>query len=197
MGTGKPGTDKGDNWSQFELSEPGGLCVDQKRGLVYIADTNNHRIVILDTVAQKCTVLPIIITEDSADSKQFEDTDQSHSESDRSMAATVTIKLLVKCAKGVHLNEEAPNSWKLATEDDEFKTQLESQKIKGDLTQDTEQTLTQLSVGETTQDKVNVSVTFDLFVCEDDGVCRMEKKTVKQELKLKPPEDVQLILDVE
>lgn len=60
--------------------------------------------------------LPIIITEDSADSKQFEDTDQSHSESDRSMAATVTIKLLVKCAKGVHLNEEAPNSWKLATE---------------------------------------------------------------------------------
>ena len=57
MGTGKAGTSKGDNWSQFELSEPGGLCADQTSGLVYVADTNNHRVVILDTVAQKCSVV--------------------------------------------------------------------------------------------------------------------------------------------
>ena len=56
-GTGKSGTSKGDNLSDFELSEPGGLCVDQNTGLVYIADTNNHRIVVLDTQSQKISVV--------------------------------------------------------------------------------------------------------------------------------------------
>ena len=81
--------------------------------------------------------------------------------------------------------------------DEKFKGVLESQNLKGSLSQDTEQTLTQISLGETTLDKAGVIVTFDLFVCEDDGVCRMEKKTITQELKLKPPEDVLLTLDVE
>ena len=57
VGTGKPGTNKGNNLSDFELSEPGGLCVDQNTGLVYIADTNNHRIVVLDTQSQKISVV--------------------------------------------------------------------------------------------------------------------------------------------
>ena len=57
VGTGGAGTDQGDDWSQFELSEPGGLCADETSGLVYVADTNNHRIVIVDTVAKKCSVV--------------------------------------------------------------------------------------------------------------------------------------------
>ena len=69
--------------------------------------------------------------------------------------------------------------------------------MKGDLSQDSEQTLTQLAVGETTLEKVSVTLTFDLFVCEDDGVCRMEKKTLTQEIDLKSPKNVQLVLDVE
>lgn len=197
--TGKLGTNKGDNWSEFELSEPGGLCVDQKNRLVYIADTNNHRIVVVDTDSQKCSNLPIIFAEgcSDTDTKHFDDTDHSGTELDRSMAATINIKLKVQCAKGVHLNEEAPNSWKLTTEDEKFKAVLESQKLKGNLSQDAEQTLTQLSLGEITLDTAKVTVTFDLFVCEDEGVCRMEKKTITQELKFKPPEDLLLTLDVE
>ena len=57
VGTGRAGTERGDDWFQFELSEPGGLCADQTSGLVYVADTNNHRIVIVDTVAKKCSVV--------------------------------------------------------------------------------------------------------------------------------------------
>ena len=60
--------------------------------------------------------LPIILGKDSVDTDQLDDTDHSQSGSDRSMADTLTVKLLVKCAKGVHLNEEAPNSWKLSSE---------------------------------------------------------------------------------
>ena len=54
----------------------------------------------------------MIFGKDSADIDQLD----NQSVSDRSMAETITVKLLVKCAKGVHLNEEAPNSWKLSTE---------------------------------------------------------------------------------
>ena len=61
IGTGKPGTSKGDNLSEFELSEPGGLCVDQKHRLVYIADTNNHRIVVVDTESQNCSTVSTIV----------------------------------------------------------------------------------------------------------------------------------------
>ena len=74
---------------------------------------------------------------------------------------------------------------------------MNPQKIKGDLSQEAEQTLTQLKVGEATLDKVPLTFTIDLFVCEDDGVCRMEKKTITQEMKLKPSENIQLVLDVE
>ena len=74
---------------------------------------------------------------------------------------------------------------------------MTSQKVKGDLSQDTEQTLTQLTVGETTLNKVPLTFIFDLFVCEDDGVCRMEKKTITQEIDIKSQKNVQLILDVE
>ena len=81
--------------------------------------------------------------------------------------------------------------------DEQFKTILTSQKVKGDLSKDTEQVLTQLMVGETTLDKVPVTFTFDLFVCEDEGVCRMEKKTITQEIDIKSQKNVQLILDVE
>ena len=82
--------------------------------------------------------------------------------------------------------------------DEQFKAVLESEsnKLKGHLTQDLEQTLTKLSVGDTTLEKANFTVTFDLFVCKDD-VCSMEKKTLIQELNLKQPEDVLLTLEVD
>ena len=48
MGTGKPGCSKGDKLLEYELNEPGGLWVDQKHGKVYIADTNNHGVQVLE-----------------------------------------------------------------------------------------------------------------------------------------------------
>lgn len=50
MGIGKPGNSKGGNLKQRELNEPGGLCFDARNRRLFIADTNNHDIKVLEVV---------------------------------------------------------------------------------------------------------------------------------------------------
>ena len=59
--------------------------------------------------------LPIIFVE-GTDSKTLDNTVDSQTTSGGSMATTIIVKLKLNCAKGVHLNEEAPSSWRLSTE---------------------------------------------------------------------------------
>ena len=58
---------------------------------------------------------PIILVE-GTESKSLDDSVDSQTTSRGSMAATLTVKLKLNCAKGVHLNEEAPSSWRLSSE---------------------------------------------------------------------------------
>ena len=48
LGTGAPGPVAGGDGSPVHLNEPGGLCVDGKGQLVYVADTNNHSIRVIN-----------------------------------------------------------------------------------------------------------------------------------------------------
>ena len=48
LGTGAPGPVAGGDSSLVHLNEPGGLCVDGKGQLVYVADTNNHSIRVVE-----------------------------------------------------------------------------------------------------------------------------------------------------
>lgn len=48
LGTGVPGNSGGDYPGSGQLNEPGGLCVASEGDAIYIADTNNHCIKILD-----------------------------------------------------------------------------------------------------------------------------------------------------
>lgn len=47
-GTGKAGSELGPNFLESSFNEPGGMCVDEGRKLLYVADTNNHCIKVLD-----------------------------------------------------------------------------------------------------------------------------------------------------
>lgn len=44
-----------------KLSEPNGICVDNERGLVYVCDTNNHSIKIIDSTKNSISILCIEI----------------------------------------------------------------------------------------------------------------------------------------
>lgn len=48
LGTGAPGDSTGSSPALIQLNEPGGLCIDNKRQLLYISDTNNHCIKVFD-----------------------------------------------------------------------------------------------------------------------------------------------------
>ena len=65
--------------------------------------------------------------------------------------------------------------------DETFQTHLKSSgcQLKGDLTQDLSQILTQV---ETMSSPAVVSLKLDLFICEDSGVCKMAKQVLKETL---------------
>jgi len=47
-GTGKAGNGIGPGFLESSFNEPGGLCVGEGGKLLYVADTNNHHIKVLD-----------------------------------------------------------------------------------------------------------------------------------------------------
>ena len=49
--------DPGDSLEPLSFNEPGGLSVAE--GRLFVADTNNHRVLSIDLASQKATVLPI------------------------------------------------------------------------------------------------------------------------------------------
>lgn len=60
-GTGEPSNVFGPSFAETGFNEPGGLCVAEGDTLLYIADTNNHHIKVLDletkTVSMVCVCL--------------------------------------------------------------------------------------------------------------------------------------------
>lgn len=47
-GTGEASNVLGSSFTSSTFNEPGGLCIEEKGRLLYVADTNNHQIKILD-----------------------------------------------------------------------------------------------------------------------------------------------------
>lgn len=177
LGTGKPGSNKGGNLRETELNEPGGLSSDWRGKKVYIADTNNHDIKVINMESQNVSSLPFIFPSESSNLDQ---TDRGKTELNTSMGDqdnSVIVSLIIKPGQGVHLNEEAPNSWKLFSEDQKLQDYLTSSGVKltGDLTQELTQTLVALPPCRVPGE---LCLKLDLFVCEDSGVCRMDKKTL-------------------
>lgn len=51
-GTGEAGNVVGSNFTSSTFNEPGGLSVEEGGCLLYVADTNNHQIKVLDLETQ-------------------------------------------------------------------------------------------------------------------------------------------------
>lgn len=47
-GTGEASNVIGSSFTTSTFNEPGGLCVEENGSLLYVADTNNHQIKVLD-----------------------------------------------------------------------------------------------------------------------------------------------------
>lgn len=54
LGTGKPGLSSGEE-NAIQFDEPGGLCVSPDGETLYVADTNNHAIRVIDLKTKKAS----------------------------------------------------------------------------------------------------------------------------------------------
>ncbi|NXA11762.1 NHLC2 protein, partial [Sapayoa aenigma] len=132
-GTGEAGNVVGSSFTQSTFNEPGGLCVEESGRLMYVADTNNHQIKVLDLETKILSMaLPILKPEacDVPDNLPVQmDKITSLPKLPKSApnvqlpsvtaAPGQTIQFLLKLTlpPDSELNEEAPNCWFITAED--------------------------------------------------------------------------------
>lgn len=112
VGTGKPGT----GLSPAQLSEPAGLSV--AKGKLYVADTNNHRICVVDLKSGAMTELKINGLQPPPAPKEDESAGDAKGSMDlapQSIAAgdAVTLEVRFKLPEGYKLNKLAKVTYKL------------------------------------------------------------------------------------
>ncbi|KAM8924099.1 NHL repeat-containing protein 2 isoform 2-T2 [Pelodytes ibericus] len=141
-GTGAAGNVAGVDFAQATFNEPGGLCVAGGGHLLYVADTNNHQIKVLDLETNTITVLAIL--NESVDAVDSALPVKFHlpklprsaprinlSPVTVSPSTTLTYILTLKLPAGSKLTEGAPSFWFLSTEGHE--ELLKGQKTHGEI----------------------------------------------------------------
>ncbi|KAM4524884.1 NHL repeat-containing protein 2 [Odontesthes bonariensis] len=141
-GTGQAGNSLGPELNKSCFNEPGGICVGDGGKLLYVADTNNHQVRVLDLASKTVSLFPIS-TEctDSAPSKPSSTTKvptlpKSAARKEMPPVAvfsgqTVIMSLTVSLPEGAKLTEEAPSCWALSAEGNEWL--LDNQVITGNI----------------------------------------------------------------
>ena len=116
LGDGDPGT----SLEPLELSEPAGLAVSGS-GQMYIADTNNHRIVVVDMTTKKASVLEIAGLQPPAPPRR--ETDVASTVAPTAVdpqsvapAETLPVSVNVTLPPEYKLNELAPVSYRVTAE---------------------------------------------------------------------------------
>ncbi|XP_043911873.1 NHL repeat-containing protein 2 [Protopterus annectens] len=133
-GTGHAGNVIGPRFLQSSFNEPGGLCLGDNGRTLYIADTNNHQIKVLDIETQSVSVLPVMFsnTSDVVDSPYVPRKTNQMPVLPKS-APTVVMSPWAVCPgqaldfqlrlifpSGTKLTEGAPSFWYLSVEGHEW-----------------------------------------------------------------------------
>ena len=175
IGTGKPGT----GLDSLELAEPAGISIFE--GKMYVADTNNHRIVVIDMATKGARELPIAgLTPPNRASESPTATSSLPGNTIerelQELAPGTTIEFQVDFAlpEGYKLNELLPVSYKLTTDQEQQLIPADYLKLKHEAS--TEGTTSKLSVptakksGEAT---FLLSVTYGYCRDGNGGVCKV------------------------
>ncbi|XP_077594878.1 NHL repeat-containing protein 2 [Stigmatopora nigra] len=136
-GTGEASDTGGPAFLMSSFNEPGGICLDAGGDLLYVADTNNHQIKVLDLRSE--IVSRFLIATDSTDAPDVKAASRPKSAKMPKGAIridmppisvhagqTVVISLALSLPEGAKLTDEAPSCWTLSAEDDEWLSDSES-----------------------------------------------------------------------
>uniref|UniRef100_A0A3B4B1H9 NHL repeat-containing protein 2 n=1 Tax=Periophthalmus magnuspinnatus TaxID=409849 RepID=A0A3B4B1H9_9GOBI len=198
-GTGEAGDKVGPEFNQSSFNEPGGLCVADGGKALYVADTNNHQIKVLDLDSKTISLFPIstdctdaIPTRSSGPAKA-PSLPKSAARKHMSAVAvsagqTLTLSLTLSLPEGAHLTDGAPSCWTLSAEGNEWL--LMGQTVMGDIS-DLSRSLrvsVKLPVTMTTKESsegpsLNLSVF--VYYCLDSGsTCMMKAVSFTQPLHI-------------
>lgn len=178
LGTGKAGQTDG---AKSQFYEPGGISIANEK--LYIADTNNHAVRVVDLKTKTVSTLKI---ESLTPPKIAEDKTESYSPNLRefktepqtvSAGKNVSLNFNVKLPEGFHLNENAPNRFEISGANESVKFEKTSSKYnKIPLTI----SLQTLKKGET-----NVKAKLSVFYCREDNTGECLIKTLVWQIPLK------------
>ncbi|KAG7227921.1 hypothetical protein INR49_013715 [Caranx melampygus] len=130
-GTGEAGGTTGPEFIKSCFNEPGGICVGDNGKLLYVADTNNHQIKMLDLDSKTVSLFPISM--DSTDSVPTKLSAPAKAPMLPKSAVrkvlppvavsagqTLILSLTLSLPEGTKLTAEAPSSWALSAEGNEW-----------------------------------------------------------------------------
>ncbi|XP_036919774.1 NHL repeat-containing protein 2 [Sturnira hondurensis] len=185
------------SFTESTFNEPGGLCVGEDGQLLYVADTNNHQIKVMDLETKTVSVLPVFkagnAVVDGPSPGENQKTVPKLPKSAPSvrlapMAAspgqTLQFKLRLDFPPGAKLTEGAPSCWFLTAEDNEWL--LQGQVPSGEIESVSNQPTISLQIpGDCLSPEAIVSVRVFLYYCSSDSsACMMKGVLFSQPLQI-------------
>uniref|UniRef100_A0A8C9X1W0 NHL repeat-containing protein 2 n=1 Tax=Sander lucioperca TaxID=283035 RepID=A0A8C9X1W0_SANLU len=132
-GTGEAGDTLGTEFNKSCFNEPGGICVGDSGKFLYVADTNNHQVKVLDLSSKTVSLVRPVCPSGPAKAPTLPKSTARKEMPPVSVSAgqTLVMSLTLSLPEGTKLTEEAPSCWALSAEGNEWL--LESQVITGDI----------------------------------------------------------------
>ncbi|KAM6898629.1 NHL repeat-containing protein 2 [Lycodopsis pacificus] len=193
-GTGEAGDTLGPEFNKSCFNEPGGICVGDGGKLLYVADTNNHQVKVLDLSSKTVSLFPISTDcTDSVPSGPTKAPTLPKSAARRAMppvavsaGQTLVMSLTLSLPEGTKLTEEAPSCWALSAEGNEWL--LESHVVTGDIVDLSKPLSISTSIPAVIKDfNGNPSLTLGvwLYYCMETGnACMMKAASFTQPLQI-------------
>ncbi|GAA6110297.1 NHL repeat-containing protein 2 [Tachysurus ichikawai] len=188
----------GPSFAETSFSEPGGLCVAEGGSLLYIADTNNHHIKVLDLETKSVSVFPISMVEvdsfvaNPAPTAALVKVPKLLKSAPVLSMATlpvsagqiINIHLILTLPGETKLTKDAPSFWSLSAEGNEWL--LQGQAVMGsiaDLSQPLSITCTIPPRPQTPEPTLTLSAW--VYCClSEGGACMMKAVSFIQPLKI-------------
>ncbi|XP_042623772.1 NHL repeat-containing protein 2-like [Cyprinus carpio] len=197
-GTGKAGNGLGPSFLESIFNEPGGLCLGEGGKLLYVADTNNHCIKVLDLETKTVSLFPIVVQQevDAVLTTAISNTPAVKKLPKLPKSAPVftmpsitvpsghSVTLLLKLAlpAGTKLTEEAPSFWSLSAEGNEWL--LEGRAVTGSIS-DLSEPISIVSSIPVAPESTDPTLTLNAWVyccLSEGGACMMKAVSFKQPL---------------
>ncbi|KAM5271568.1 NHL repeat-containing protein 2 [Ctenodactylus gundi] len=175
------------SFTESTFNEPGGLCVGENDQLLYVADTNNHQIKVMDLETKTVSVLPIFRSENTVvDGPLLVEKQKIVPKLPKSAPSiglspviarpgqTLQFKLRLDLPAGTKLTEGVPSCWFLTAEGNEWL--LQGQMPSGDIENISNQPTISLQIpGNCLSLEVVVSISVFLYYCSaDSSACMMK-----------------------